>query len=104
MTERPGFFSMPYEFEELVKDCGIGMPFEFVEIDPLYTVNFRGSEKRYSLYKDIDKLDGMFISGTSPKVLPINAVDHIKINPKNEIVLKIMKEYNDDEKKYIKNN
>src|SRR5574344_3038439 len=60
MTERPGFFSMPYEFEELVKDCGIGMPFEFVEIDPLYTVNFRGSDKRYYLYKDIDKLSAQF--------------------------------------------
>ena len=60
MTERPGFFSMPYEFEELVKDCGIGMPFEFVEIDPLYTVNFRGSDKRYYLYKDIDKLSRQF--------------------------------------------
>lgn len=46
---------MPYEFEELVNDCGIPMPFEFVEIDPLYTVNFRGSDKRYYLYKDIDK-------------------------------------------------
>lgn len=56
----PSFFSMPYEFEELVKDCGIDMPFEFVEIDPLYTVNFRGSEKRYSLYKDIDKLSRQF--------------------------------------------
>lgn len=56
----PSFFSMPYEFEELVKDCGIDMPFEFVEIDPLYTVNFRGSDKRYSLYKDIDKLSRQF--------------------------------------------
>jgi phytoene desaturase len=56
----PSFFSMPYEFEELVSDCGIGMPFEFVEIEPLYTVNFRGSNKKYSLYKDIDKLSQQF--------------------------------------------
>src|SRR5574344_465219 len=42
----PSFFSMPYEFEELVKDCGINMPFEFVELD--------------SLYKDIDKLSQQF--------------------------------------------
>lgn len=56
----PSFFSMPYEFEELVKDCGIDMPFEFVELDPLYTVNFRGSEKKFSLYKDIDKLSEQF--------------------------------------------
>jgi phytoene desaturase len=56
----PSFFSMPYEFEELVKDCGISMPFEFVEIEPLYTVNFRGSDKKYLLYKDIDKLSQQF--------------------------------------------
>ena len=56
----PSFFSMPYEFEELVKDCGIDMPFEFVELDPLYTVRFRGSDRKFSLYKDIDKLSEQF--------------------------------------------
>ena len=56
----PSFFSMPYEFEELVKDCGLAMPFDFVELDPLYTVNFRGSDKKFSLYKDIDKLSEQF--------------------------------------------
>ncbi len=61
----PSFFSMPYEFEELVRDCGIEMPFEFVELDPLYTVSFRGSNKQYSLYKDIDKLSAQF-EGVEP--------------------------------------
>ncbi len=56
----PSFFSMPYEFEELMADCGIKMPFEFVELDPLYTVNFRGSNKKFSIYKDIDKLSEQF--------------------------------------------
>lgn len=56
----PSFFSMPYEFEELMIDCGIKMPFEFVELDPLYTVNFRGDSKKYTLYKDIDKLEQEF--------------------------------------------
>ncbi|PIE88719.1 MAG: phytoene desaturase, partial [Bacteroidetes bacterium] len=56
----PSFFSMPYEFEELVKDCKIAMPFEFVELDPLYTVHFRGSNRKFSLYKDIDKLSAQF--------------------------------------------
>jgi len=56
----PSFFSMPYEFEELVKDCGIEMPFEFVELDPLYIVRFRGSDRKFSLYKDIDKLSEQF--------------------------------------------
>lgn len=56
----PSFFSMPYEFEELMNDCGLKMPFDFVELDPLYTVNFRGSDKKFSLYKDIDKLSEQF--------------------------------------------
>lgn len=56
----PSFFSMPYEFEELVNDCGIPMPFEFVELDPLYTVHFRGSSQKFSLYKDIDRLSKQF--------------------------------------------
>lgn len=51
---------MPYEFEELVRDCNIQMPFEFVSLDPLYTVNFQGSNKKFSLYKDIDKLSEQF--------------------------------------------
>jgi len=56
----PSFFSMPYEFEELVKDCGIQMPFEFVELDPLYTVSFRGRNQTYSLFKDIDRFSRQF--------------------------------------------
>ena len=56
----PSFFSMSYEFEEFAKECGIQLPFEYVELDPLYTVNFRGDDKTYFLYKDIDKLAEQF--------------------------------------------
>jgi phytoene desaturase len=52
----PSFFSMSYEFTEFVKSCGIEMPFEFVELDPLYSVNFSGSKHNYLIYKDIKKL------------------------------------------------
>src|SRR6056297_2293090 len=40
----PTFFSMSYEFKE------------FVELDPLYQVNFLGSDRFYTIYKDINKL------------------------------------------------
>jgi len=40
----PTFFSMSYHFDEFVRDAGIEMPFRFVQIDPLYRVNFRGSD------------------------------------------------------------
>jgi len=52
----PSFFSMSYEFKEFVDYCGIDMPFEFVELDPLYKVNFSGSDHFYTIYKDLDKL------------------------------------------------
>jgi phytoene desaturase len=52
----PTFFSMSYEFKEFTEYCGIDMPFEFIELDPLYQVNFSGSGKFYTIYKDIKKL------------------------------------------------
>jgi len=56
----PSFFSMSYEFVEFAKDCGIELPFKYIELDPLYTVNFKGSDKTYHLYKNIDKLAAQF--------------------------------------------
>lgn len=56
----PSFFSMSYEFEELARDCNISLPFEYIELDPLYVVNISGSPKTYYLYKDIDKLAEQF--------------------------------------------
>ncbi|OIP84274.1 MAG: phytoene desaturase [Porphyromonadaceae bacterium CG2_30_38_12] len=56
----PSFFSMSYEFKEFATDCGIEIPFKFVELDPLYTVNFSGSNKTFYLYKDLDKLAAQF--------------------------------------------
>ncbi len=56
----PSFFSMSYEFKQFADECGIDIPFEFVELDPLYTVNFSGNPKTYYLYKDIDKLAAQF--------------------------------------------
>jgi len=52
----PSFFSMSYEFDEFIKDAGIEMPFKFVELDPLYTVNFLSTGKTYTMYKDLAKL------------------------------------------------
>ena len=54
-------------------------------------------------YLDIDKLDGMFISGTSPKVLPIKSVNNINLDSNNDIIRKLNKEYNSNISQYIKN-
>lgn len=56
----PSFFSMSYEFSELAEDCNIALPFKFVELDPLYAVNFSGSPTTYLLHKDIKKLAAQF--------------------------------------------
>ncbi len=53
----PTFFSMTYEFEEFRKDVGLSrLPFTFRDLDVLYAVNFRGSDKRYMIYRDLDRL------------------------------------------------
>ena len=51
---------------------------------------------------DINKLDGMFISGTSPKVLPIKEVNDIILNPNNNIIRKLRDEYDNEISQYIK--
>jgi phytoene desaturase len=56
----PSFFSMSYEFEELASDCGLQLPFEYVGLDPLYTVHFRDSEKTWHLHRDLTKLAAQF--------------------------------------------
>lgn len=63
-------------------------------------LGFRVEEQEYS-YKKINELDGMFISGTSPKILPISLVNDIKFNEKNSIILKLMKAYDDNVNKYL---
>ena len=56
----PSFFSMSYEFIAFAKECNINLPFKYVELDPLYTVNFSNSPKTFYLYKDIKKLAEQF--------------------------------------------
>ncbi|MGL4993418.1 MAG: phytoene desaturase family protein [Bacteroidales bacterium] len=52
----PSFFSMSYEFKEFFDSLGEDFPFEFDPVDPLYTVTFRGSDRKFTLYRDIKKL------------------------------------------------
>ncbi|MGW8316606.1 MAG: phytoene desaturase family protein, partial [Bacteroidales bacterium] len=56
----PSFFSMSYEFDEFFDFMEMKPPFEFVELDPLYTVQFSGSGNRYTIYRDLDRLAGEF--------------------------------------------
>ena len=56
----PRFFSMSNEFKQFTDESVIEIPFKFVELDPLYTVNFSGSSKTFFLHKDLDKLAAQF--------------------------------------------
>jgi len=56
----PSFFSMSFEFKEFARDCNIELPFKYVELDPLYTVNFRDNPKSFYLHKDMAKLAAQF--------------------------------------------
>lgn len=54
-------------------------------------------------YKNINELDGMFISGTSPKVLPIKKVEDLKFNSaSNEVIKDIMKGYDEVIHTYVR--
>jgi phytoene desaturase len=52
----PSFFSMSYEFDEFFEFMGMEPPFEFVELDPLYTVHFSASRNKYTIYRDLERL------------------------------------------------
>ena len=56
----PSFFSMSYEFDELAIDAGFELPYEIIELDPLYSVHFAGKKNPYVMYKDISRLSEQF--------------------------------------------
>jgi len=51
---------MSYEFTNFARECNIRLPFEYYELDPLYSVTFRKDDSPYHLYKDISKLAAQF--------------------------------------------
>lgn len=59
-------------------------------------------EEKELSYKQLDKIEGAFISGTSPKVLPIKSIDELKINSqKNKIINDIKNKFDELIKKDI---
>lgn len=65
----PSFFSMSYEFKELFEDCGISMPFEIEELNPVYGVHFAHRKKPFLIYKDVVRLKEEF-SDIEPQFEP----------------------------------
>lgn len=52
-------------------------------------------EERDINYKELEEVDSMFISGTSPGILPISKVDNISMDINNKIMRRLMDLYND---------
>lgn len=52
-------------------------------------------------YKNINDFDAMFISGTSPKILPIASVDNISLNTENETMQMLIKEFDKEIELYV---
>ena len=70
-------------------------------IEVVLKCGYEFKEKRIN-YKDITKIDGMFISGTLSKVLPIRKIESIQMNSsKNAVIRNIMAEYDKMIKEYI---
>jgi len=52
----PSFFSMSYEFDELFKACNMENPLTYQQLSPLYTVNFAGSDRKFQIFRELEKL------------------------------------------------
>lgn len=52
---------------------------------------------------ELEKADAVFLSGTSPKILPISHVGHIKYNVNNPLVCRLMSEFDKHIQQYIEN-
>lgn len=64
-------------------------------------INVDESNVRFEELKDFD---AAFISGTSPKILPISNVNDIKLNVENELMRKLIKEFDREIELYVKKN
>ncbi|MBE6052831.1 MAG: aminotransferase class IV [Clostridium sartagoforme] len=58
-------------------------------------------EEKAINYKELSEFDAMFISGTSPKILPIATVDNIELNINNKIMQILITEFNKEIEMYI---
>lgn len=73
-------------------------------IEACISLGLQVEEKNIS-YKELKELEGMFISGTSPKVLPINEVEgYVKFTNKSSIITKIKTKFDEIINKNIEKN
>lgn len=64
-------------------------------------LNIQLVEKEVS-FSELQLYDAVFITGTSPKILPVVKIDAFKFNPQNKIVGQLIKSYNELIEMYVK--
>jgi len=73
---------------------------EIIELCKENGINFREEKVNF---KELNDMNGLFISGTSPKILPISQVDEMKYDSSNNTLIKeLMKYYQEKTDNYIK--
>jgi len=60
-------------------------------------------EEKSIKFDKIENIDAMFISGTSPNILPISSVDNKVLDVDNKVLRYLMKKFDEEIKKYIEN-
>ncbi len=55
-------------------------------------LDFKVLEKEVS-FTELKSFDAAFITGTSPKILPISKIDAFKFNPRNEVINQLIESY-----------
>jgi len=63
-------------------------------------LNIQINEREVHL-NELQYFDAAFITGTSPKILPLSKIDGVSFNPQNEIVRKLMNGYNEMINEYL---
>ena len=84
------------------KDVLIGITRKYI-IDCVKSLNIPFYEEDIALH-DLKSFQGAFVSGTSPKVLPICEIDDIKFNLPSTIINSILEKYNELIQNYIVTN
>lgn len=64
--------------------------------------NIKFEEKKVN-YQDIEKYDAVFISGTSPNILPIAKINDKEFDVNNKTMRNLMRNFNEDINNYINN-
>lgn len=58
--------------------------------------------EEYITVSSLQYYDAAFITGTSPKILPVNSIDSLMFDPKNSLLRNLMSEFDILIEKYIR--